>query len=123
MIESLRPKNMESRIAARTALGILAFALVGYVLLNLFIRRSIIVDSVPRYAQDMSGIITAMRAYKLEIGEYPAGDNPRVMKALRGENPKKIVFFEIKQSSISESGEFVDPWGTAYRYGWLRRIE
>ena len=36
------------------------------------------------------------------------------MRALKGENAKRLVFLEFKQSDINGNGEFVDPWRTPY---------
>jgi type II secretory pathway pseudopilin PulG len=58
----------------------------------------------------------ALAQYKQEFGEYPAGDNRAVSKALQGENPKKKPFIELGRNEVSPEGDLLDPWGTPYRF-------
>jgi hypothetical protein len=60
-------------------------------------------------------VVDAMTRHYKEYGEWPAGSHADVIKTLRGENAKGIVFLEVAHGSVTESGELVDPWGTPYR--------
>jgi hypothetical protein len=63
---------------------------------------------------DIFSFVTAMESYKDAYGTYPTGDNPTVFGALRGNNPKKLIFLDVHPRSISADGAFVDPWQTPY---------
>src|SRR5262245_42062044 len=58
----------------------------------------------------------ALRQYHTEYGVYPEGDDAQVLAALRGGNPGNIVFFQTNLRSINPKGEFVDDWGTPFRF-------
>ncbi|MGB8352431.1 MAG: hypothetical protein WCD79_00935 [Chthoniobacteraceae bacterium] len=60
-------------------------------------------------------IITGVKAYNVEYGVMPSGGNARIIKALRGDNPRKLVFFDLPDKDINANGEYTDPWGTPYR--------
>jgi hypothetical protein len=64
---------------------------------------------------DTDGILTALRQYKSQYGEYPAGDSRAIMRALQGQNPQKIVFFESNPKHLSPDGNLLDPWGTPFK--------
>jgi hypothetical protein len=36
---------------------------------------------------------------------------------LTGNNPRKVVFLEVRKKDINSDGEMIDPWQTAYRIG------
>lgn len=55
-----------------------------------------------------------MESHKKEFGTYPTGDNSTIFRALRGTNPKKMMFLDVPPRSISADGAFVDPWITPY---------
>lgn len=57
---------------------------------------------------------SALRGYWEEYHAAPGGDAGHVLNTLRGENPRKIVFFAATASSVNSRGEFVDLWGTPY---------
>lgn len=40
----------------------------------------------------------------------------RAIPALLGENPRKIVFFAGPEKNFTPHGEYLDPWGTPYRF-------
>jgi hypothetical protein len=42
---------------------------------------------------DIFSFVTAMESYKDAYGTYPTGDNPTVFGALRGNNPKKLIYW------------------------------
>ena len=64
---------------------------------------------------DEQQLVTALKAFQSEYGQLPSGKSGEIFDALRGNNPKKIVFVEYDASSTSSRGEFLDPWGTPYR--------
>jgi len=63
---------------------------------------------------EIRSFVTVMESYKDEFGTYPTGDNSTIFGALRGNNPKKLVFLKVHPRSISADGAFVDPWKTPY---------
>ena len=64
-----------------------------------------------------SSLVSALKAYQTEYGGMPSGDHARIIATLRGDNPKKIIFFEAAETRFSAGGEFLDPWKTPYRIG------
>jgi len=47
--------------------------------------------------------------------------NDGVMRMLTGEdvnnqNPRQVLFLDIPDTHLSQNGEYVDPWGTPYKY-------
>jgi hypothetical protein len=60
-------------------------------------------------------VVSALTQYYKEFGEWPAGEHADVIKTLRGDNPKGIVFLDVPSGSVTDSGELADPWGTPYR--------
>jgi hypothetical protein len=38
-----------------------------------------------------------------------------LIRTLRGENPKGVVFFECEPEALNAKGELLDPWGTPFR--------
>jgi Type II secretion system (T2SS), protein G len=56
-----------------------------------------------------------VKEYRQEYGFYPAGNNAEIIRALCGDNPRKVVFFE-PHGDLSAAGELLDPWGTPYRF-------
>jgi hypothetical protein len=63
---------------------------------------------------EISEIATGFEKYKTTYQGYPSGNKLVLWKQLSGDNPQKIIFAEIKASSINTNGEFLDPWGTPY---------
>jgi hypothetical protein len=56
-------------------------------------------------------LASAINQFRTEYGFHPMGSNAEIIKALRGDNPRKIVFFEAPSQSYNEQGEVIDPWG------------
>ena len=65
---------------------------------------------------DTSHLKQALYSYKENVGEYPQGDNRAISKALLGENPAGLQFFDPPRDTISPEGDLLDPWGTPYRF-------
>jgi hypothetical protein len=93
-------------------LGLVALALAG--LLNPLGSHPII-DKVRRIDLETSQIRTALQTYEAAFGAFPSGDSLAVFRALRGDNPQKIVFLQCGAESVSPDGGMLDPWGTSYR--------
>lgn len=64
----------------------------------------------------VTSMATAVKSYLTEYGFRPEGDNAQITATLRGDNPRKIVFFEAPVKSYNPSGELIDPWGTPCRF-------
>lgn len=85
-----------------------------------------------RTRNDVNQLATAVKAFQLEYGRLPITNsttsdtmnaaNSSVLPALIGANSRGIVFFEAKQAKggkgglVASTGEYVDPWGTAYKF-------
>jgi len=65
---------------------------------------------------DVTQLVTAAKAYHAEFGKMPEGDAASILRALQGDNPKKIIFLEINSKKISKDGLFLDPWGAPYLF-------
>jgi len=66
--------------------------------------------------QDLAhSLRTALVGYREEHGQFPEGEQDRIMKELRGGNRKEIVFFECPREALNDRGEMIDPWGTPFR--------
>jgi len=63
---------------------------------------------------DVLNILAALTQYEREFGTFPIGDRIQVLKLLRGENPREIVFFSVAPERVNSKGEFMDGWGTPY---------
>lgn len=72
--------------------------------------------TISRIDADMSALKIALMAYNMEYNSLPLGDNKQICAALAGDNPKKIRFIELSKPQIAPNGEFLDPWGTPYKF-------
>jgi hypothetical protein len=93
-------------------LGLVALALVG---LLIPLRSHPIIDKARLIDLETSQIRAALQTYEVTFGALPAGDSSAVFRALRGDNPQKIVFLQCRAESVSPDGGMLDPWGTPYR--------
>ena len=57
----------------------------------------------------------AMKHYHIEYGFGPTGPHSQITAALRGNNERKIIFFEAPANRFNDSGEFLDLWGSPFR--------
>lgn len=100
----------------KKALGVFAFALLAVFLLPVLItppsRTSPEGDRAEAMARQIEDAVT--KHYQ-EYADWPPGEHANTIKALRGENPKGIVFFTVGDESVNADGELPDPWGTPYR--------
>lgn len=56
----------------------------------------------------------AFIAYKNEYAAYPDGGYEKMLQALQGDNPRKIVFITFSPQELDAHGVLVDPWGVSY---------
>jgi type II secretion system (T2SS) protein G len=61
---------------------------------------------------EMQALRQAARLYEQEFAELPHGGSNDIVRALRGDNPKHIVFLSGGRSTKID--EFLDPWGRPY---------
>ena len=47
-------------------------------------------------------------------GEFPIGTNADITRALRGDNPKRIIFVTPEEMPVNARGEITDDWQTPY---------
>ncbi len=69
---------------------------------------------------DISNLIMALHSYESEYGVLPTGNSSNVIRALSGENPKKIIFLVYPQM-VERPNEMVDPWLTPYEINFLQK--
>jgi hypothetical protein len=71
-----------------------------------------------RATKDVAALVEALQLFAKIEGDFPAGDAPTICRLLRGEavggqNARRLDYVEGYR--LNERGEFVDPWGQAYR--------
>ena len=93
-------------------LAVIALGVVGALLP---VGSRPIIDKVRLIDLEEGQIRAALDTYKATFGDFPAGDSSAVFRALRGENPRKIVFLQCRAESVSPDGSMLDPWGTPYK--------
>jgi hypothetical protein len=65
---------------------------------------------------EMSSLVAALRQYRDEYHLLPSGTHAEILGELRGDNAKKVIFFEANSRSFNSGGELMDPWGMPYRF-------
>jgi hypothetical protein len=63
---------------------------------------------------DANNLLASLDQYATEYGYHPEGAPAELLRKLRGENQRKIIFFESAAGSVNARGEFIDPWGQPY---------
>jgi hypothetical protein len=102
------------RISPAVWVGLAFMTLIG--LMVAFQPHSApIIERVRKIDIEVSAVRTALRDYEATFGAFPSGESPAVFRALRGQNPRQIVFLHCPAESVSPDGSMVDPWGTPYR--------
>lgn len=91
---------------------LLAFGLMVYLVIKAALEPR---DRIPRVQLEMAEIASALESYRFRFDSYPNGDAAAILSALRGNNPGRVVFFEMGSNSINGAGEFVDPWRMSYQ--------
>lgn len=74
-----------------------------------------IIDKARLIDLETAQIRAALDRYEATFGGFPAGDSSAVFRALRGDNPRKIIFLQCPVKSVSPDGGMLDPWGTPYK--------
>ncbi|MEY2408516.1 MAG: hypothetical protein QOF48_1186 [Verrucomicrobiota bacterium] len=69
-----------------------------------------------RLTQDVESLFDGLQKYKEHVGAYPVGSNSDVARALQGQNAKKVIILVGRKLEQNGKGEFVDPWGTPFRF-------
>jgi hypothetical protein len=71
---------------------------------------------------DVSTISAAVKSYQVEYEMPPSGKHAAMLRALLGDNPRKIVFVDVdpvKNPNVPKNGLanglWYDPWGSPYR--------
>ncbi len=72
--------------------------------------------STRRLTQDVECLFDGLQKFKEHVGAYPTGSNSEVVKALQGQNTKKVIIGLGRKLELNGKGEFVDPWGNALRF-------
>ncbi len=97
-----------------TAFGFLIFAIL---MLPALIKPP--ADALAADKAQVEALANALGAALIEYhgvyDEFPEGEHREVLKKLKGKNKKEVVFFESPPDSLSDDGEFLDPWGTPFR--------
>ncbi len=61
-------------------------------------------------------IQTACTAYMAEYGTLPStAENYQLIKILKKDNPRGIIFLNTSPQDMNANGELIDPWGTPLR--------
>jgi hypothetical protein len=61
----------------------------------------------------------ACKAYKTEYGKYPeTSENIPLVKILKSENPRHLVFIEFMKRDLNANGEAIDAWGIPLRFSF-----
>ncbi len=71
-------------------------------------------ERVPEIRILLVSLKVALQQYRAQYGGYPQGDNAMITKALMGDNPKNIIFFEPPQKRVTPTNSLLDPWGTPF---------
>jgi hypothetical protein len=63
---------------------------------------------------------TAIRNYGQRFGGNPVGSNEEITRALSGENPRQVNYFNAEAGMrVNQKGELVDVWGVAFFFHQL----
>ena len=99
--------------------GWLSLAITIVVLMLAFLVKVDREESTPAKRvtarNDAGNIRSSVLQYIVEFNALPVGDQAQIMAALLGKNPQQIVFWEFDTKRFNARGEFLDPWGSAYR--------
>ena len=93
----------------------LALAIIALVVIFASFPSDRIICRFSPIDMELGALQTAIRQYEAEFGANPTGDCRAIFRALRGENPRHIVFIMFPERSISSDGDLLDPWGTPYK--------
>ena len=68
-----------------------------------------------RLSTDVESLFDGLQKYKEFVGSYPKGGNADIVKALSGQNDKKVTVLVGRKLELNGKGEYVDPWGVPLR--------
>ena len=68
-----------------------------------------------RLSTDVESLFDGLQKYKEFVGSYPRGGNADIVKALSGQNDKKVTVLVGRKLELNGKGEYVDPWGVPLR--------
>jgi hypothetical protein len=96
---------------------IFLIGVVGFVLLIVIPEIGLVEKSRRMAARSSAAqVAVAVKQYVSEYGFRPGDNEAQIMTTLRGENTRKIVFFEVPDRSLNTKGELIDLWGTPFRF-------
>jgi hypothetical protein len=73
-------------------------------------------EKAAKFNTDADNLIMGIQQYKEFVGNYPAGNNVAIGKALLGQSEKKVLILAVRKSDINDKGEILDPWGTPMQF-------
>ena len=86
----------------------------GFLLERQYVRALQEKGREARAHSEVEDFSRALNQYAVEYGYHPEGGPADLLRTLRGENRRRIVFFECAPRSVNSNGEFIDPWGRPY---------
>ena len=95
--------------------GVVAFLIVAGWIVHAFTTFRVNART-SRLTQDVESLFDGLQKYKETVGAYPTGGNSDVARALQGQNAKKVIILVGRKLEQNGKGEFVDPWGTPFRF-------
>jgi hypothetical protein len=96
------------KIIAVTCVFIIA---IGFVMYR-YSKNIKIIDTVSVIDVELFSLVAAVKQYQVEYSTLPKGNEAQISTALRGDNPKKLLFIDWPTKSIDMEGRLLDPWGT-----------
>ena len=99
---------------SKTCIGIILLAVFGWFLFQVLKYRADETGyQIVKTKMEMRQILSALEMYRSLYEKYPSGNASDILAALRGNNPKKIVFItDVGPWNTNSNGEFIDPWKT-----------
>jgi hypothetical protein len=76
-------------------------------------------EELQRVRDAIDNVEFVLRDYSVALGGNPVGTNAEITAALRGDNLKQLKLDTPGGSSVNDSGELCDPWGTPWFFHQL----
>jgi len=76
-------------------------------------------EELQRVRDAIDNVQFVLRDYAIALGGNPVGTNAEITAALRGDNLKQLKLDMPQGSSVNDSGELCDPWGTPWFFHQL----
>jgi hypothetical protein len=67
-------------------------------------------------AEDIEILSAVIETYRRDFGGNPIGENEEIFAALRGENPKGLLYLPSEIPGLQATGVVLDRWGTPWRF-------